>query len=87
MTKRTNATTTGKHTITGGACACFNLRKATRMVTQLYDEALKPAGIRATQLTVLAATRSAGPMPPSRSIPPPSYSMPRLWLSETPHYP
>ncbi len=60
--KRTNATTPGKHAITGHACACFNLRKATRMVTQLYDEALKPAGIRATQLMVLAATRFAGPI-------------------------
>ena len=62
MMKRTNATTTGKHTIPGRACACFSLRKATRMVTQLYDEALKPAGIRATQLMVLAATRFAGPI-------------------------
>ena len=60
--KRTNATTTRKHTKMGRACACFNLRKATRMVTQLYDDALKPVGIRATQLTVLAATRSAGPI-------------------------
>ncbi len=66
MMKRTNATTTGKHTIPGRACACFNLRKATRMVTQLYDEALKPAGIRATQLMVLAATRFAGPISVNR---------------------
>ena len=64
--KRTYTTTPGKHTSTGRACACFNLRKATRMVTQLYDEALKPAGIRATQLTVLAATRSAGPISVNR---------------------
>ena len=36
-------------------CTCFNLRKATRAVTQLFDEALKPAGLYATQFTLLAA--------------------------------
>lgn len=40
----------------GGECACFNLRKAARTVTQLYDAALKPAGVLATQLPLLAAT-------------------------------
>ncbi len=58
----TKATTTGKYRDTGRACACFNLRRATRMVTQLYDEALKPAGIRATQFTVLVAIGSGGPI-------------------------
>jgi DNA-binding MarR family transcriptional regulator len=36
-------------------CTCFNLRKTTRAVTQLYDEALKPCGLYATQFTLLAA--------------------------------
>ncbi len=36
-------------------CTCFNLRKASRAVTQLFDEALKPAGLYATQFTLLAA--------------------------------
>jgi DNA-binding MarR family transcriptional regulator len=36
-------------------CACFNLRKAARAITQLYDAALAPSGIRATQLSVLVA--------------------------------
>ena len=36
-------------------CTCFNLRKATRAVTQLFDEALKPCGLYATQFTLLAA--------------------------------
>ncbi|MCI0456656.1 MAG: MarR family transcriptional regulator [Gemmataceae bacterium] len=31
------------------------------MVTQLYDEALRPVGVRATQFTLLWALRSAGP--------------------------
>ena len=41
------------------SCACFNLRKASRSVTQLYDEILQPTGLRSTQvvlLTVLATT-------------------------------
>ncbi len=39
-------------------CTCFNLRKATRAVTQLFDEALKPCGLFATQFTLLAAISS-----------------------------
>ncbi len=37
------------------ACACTNLRRATRVATQRYDAALKPCGLRATQLTLLLA--------------------------------
>ena len=46
------------HTVqrAGLGCACFNLRKAARAVTQLYDDALRPAGILATQLPLLIAT-------------------------------
>jgi len=39
-------------------CTCFNLRKTTRAVTQLFDEALKPCGLYATQFTLLAAISS-----------------------------
>lgn len=35
------------------ACTCFNLRKAARAVTQLYDDALRPSGLRATQFSLL----------------------------------
>jgi DNA-binding MarR family transcriptional regulator len=41
------------------SCACFNLRKAARAITSLYDEALRPAGIRATQLTLLMGIAAA----------------------------
>ena len=41
-------------------CACFNLRKATRAVTQLFDVALHPIGLRGTQLGILVAISSAG---------------------------
>jgi len=43
-------------------CACFHLRRATRAVTQLYDEALRPAGIRATQLALLTVLRDRSPV-------------------------
>lgn len=41
------------------ACACTNLRKATRAVTQRFDTALRPSGLRATQLALLLTC--AGP--------------------------
>lgn len=34
-------------------CACSNLRRASRAVTQLYDEALSPLRLRATQFNML----------------------------------
>ena len=34
-------------------CACGNIRRATRSLTQYYDVFLKPSGIRATQFSVL----------------------------------
>jgi DNA-binding MarR family transcriptional regulator len=42
-------------------CTCFGLRKAARAVTQMYDQALKPTGLRATQLSLLFAAERAGP--------------------------
>jgi DNA-binding MarR family transcriptional regulator len=44
------------------SCACFSLRKATRVITQLYDDLLRPSGIRSTQLTLLALLAGHGPM-------------------------
>lgn len=41
-------------------CACANLRRAARVVTQLYDQALRPAGMRVTQFTLLQALARAG---------------------------
>ena len=34
-------------------CGSFNLRKATRAVTQLYDDILQPSGLRSTQVVIL----------------------------------
>ncbi len=44
-------------------CACFNFRKASRAITQLFDAALAPTGMRSTQFTVLiglALSKSIG---------------------------
>ncbi len=41
-------------------CACANLRRATRMVTQSYDAALRPVGLRATQFTMLSVLAKRG---------------------------
>jgi DNA-binding MarR family transcriptional regulator len=41
-------------------CMCANLRRAARALTQLYDEALRPTGLRATQFTVLQALSLTG---------------------------
>ena len=35
------------------ACACSNIRKASRVVTQLFDQSLEPSGLRSTQLIIL----------------------------------
>jgi DNA-binding MarR family transcriptional regulator len=40
-------------------CACANLRRATRLVTQLYEDALRPAGITGPQFTLLQALKLA----------------------------
>lgn len=47
-------------------CACFNLRRAARAITQLYDHALAPSGLRATQFTLLVALAKAGAVPFTR---------------------
>ncbi|QJD31262.1 MarR family transcriptional regulator [Methylococcus geothermalis] len=43
-------------------CTGFNLRKAMRAVGQHYDDALRPAGIRGTQFSLLVAAKMAGPV-------------------------
>jgi len=35
-------------------CLCHNLRKTSRLLTQYYDEALRPVGLRITQFTLMA---------------------------------
>jgi DNA-binding MarR family transcriptional regulator len=47
-------------------CACFNLRKADRVVTQIFDAVMAEAGITATQFTLLAAIGRHPGLPISR---------------------
>lgn len=44
-----------------GTCAAFNLRRASRVVTQLYDAGLSSTGLRSTQFTILVATAKVQP--------------------------
>ena len=37
-----------------GACTCGSLRKASRRISQFYDAALAPVGIKSTQFSILA---------------------------------
>ncbi len=45
----------------GRTCVCFNMRKATRFITQFYDRSLRSTGLRVTQLTLMTAIRVLGP--------------------------
>jgi DNA-binding MarR family transcriptional regulator len=47
-------------------CACLNVRKAARVVTQLFDEALQPTGLRSTQFNLLVAVAITGKTPVTR---------------------
>src|SRR6476661_7049471 len=44
------------------ACACGRLRRATRALTQLYDDLMAPAGLRVTQFSLLRTLARQGPM-------------------------
>src|SRR5207247_2325640 len=43
------------------ACACGRLRRAARSLTQLYDDAMAPAGLRVTQYSLLSTLARGGP--------------------------
>ena len=46
----------------GRNCTGFNLRKATRAVTQFYDAALQPSGLKSTQYSLLSTVETQGPI-------------------------
>ncbi len=45
-----------------GLCVSFQLRRTSRAITQLYDAALEPAGIRSTQFALLVAIAKKEPI-------------------------
>jgi DNA-binding MarR family transcriptional regulator len=48
-----------------GACLAMRVRRLSRSVTRVFDEALRPHGIGTAQLNVLVAIAASGPMRPS----------------------
>jgi DNA-binding MarR family transcriptional regulator len=42
------------------SCVCNTLRMASRAVTQLYDDVLRPSGLRVTQFSILATIARMG---------------------------
>ena len=48
------------------ACTLANVRQASRAISQVYDAALQPVNLKATQFTVLAAISNRGPLPLSQ---------------------
>lgn len=43
-------------------CICFNLRKAARAVSRVFDEELAPVGLKNTQFSLLANLRALSPV-------------------------
>jgi hypothetical protein len=41
-------------------CMCASLRRASRTITQVYEQALIPAGLSATQFTIMQTLSLAG---------------------------
>lgn len=56
-------TDSSRHLREMAGCVCFALRRTTRAVTQLYDAALRPHGLRVTQLPILVAASRTEPVP------------------------
>ena len=46
----------------GGRCYATALRKASRRMSQFYDAALEPSGIKTTQRAILATVEREGPL-------------------------
>ena len=44
-------------------CTCANIRKAARMVTQMYETALQQTGLKVGQVSMLAVLSNRGDMP------------------------
>jgi DNA-binding MarR family transcriptional regulator len=44
------------------ACTCGRLRRAARSLTQLYDDAMAPSGLRITQFSLIRTLVREGPM-------------------------
>ncbi|APG26404.1 hypothetical protein A7E78_00090 [Syntrophotalea acetylenivorans] len=43
-------------------CACMNMRRASRSITKIYDQALKASGLKSNQFSLLMAIKTNGPL-------------------------
>ena len=44
-------------------CNCTTVRRASRRLARMYDEAISAAGLRSTQWSILISLRESGPLP------------------------
>lgn len=44
----------------GAECLCFRARRTARVLTRIYDDALRPLGLQSTQLTLLSIIVTGG---------------------------
>lgn len=47
-------------------CACASVRRLARAMTQVYDRALRPCGLKTAQFTLLQALEEVGPVTQGR---------------------
>jgi DNA-binding MarR family transcriptional regulator len=60
MDGRRTRLTTGPDRARLSPCVCSTLRMVSRAVTQLYDDVLRPSGLRVTQYSILATIARLG---------------------------
>ena len=60
MKRRDASATAGPDAGRLSPCVCNTLRMVTRVVTQLYDDVLRPSGLRVTQYSILASIARLG---------------------------
>lgn len=57
--------TGGKNVVEVSRCSCTAMRKASRRLSQMYDGALAPAGLKSTQYSILSEIGRHGAEPPT----------------------
>src|SRR6184192_3476965 len=60
MSRPGTSQTTGRDRQRLSPCVCNTLRMVSRAVTQLYDDILRPSGLRVTQFSILATMARSG---------------------------
>src|SRR2546426_2921888 len=60
MTRRVSTVAAGQDRGRLSPCVCNTLRMVSRVVTQLYDDVLRPSGLRVTQFSILATIGRMG---------------------------